>query len=133
MNRDYIEKLIFPYTLSQIKYFKSNKNTTIVLFIDGTTIKLGYHLGRLEKQLKSIKCFKRVHESYLINLCFVTFIDIPASYLKLLDKEPIPFTHIYKKNFFDLLPEIITKKKMLCENNISEKKTNLPQKFKLLI
>lgn len=96
----YHEKLIEKLNLNEIKYIKANKNHSIFIFTDNTIINSCYTLGRFEKSLMVEKAFKRIHNSFIVNVNFVSSVDLQASYLKLKDGEALPIGDKYKSALF---------------------------------
>lgn len=91
MINDYnFERLIKPFNEEEIKYLIADKNFTIIFFKNGQFIKSCYTILHFEKLFDDRKIFKRIHKSYIVNICSIEKIEIKGLYLKLKSGEAIP-------------------------------------------
>ena len=95
----------------EILYLKADNNTTDFFMKDGSTISAFKTLKTFERKLPSN--FVRVHQSYIINVNFVSRINYGKSICALKSSNAqLPFSKSYKENIDDL-------KKLLSKNTIS--------------
>ncbi|MGB5236619.1 MAG: LytTR family transcriptional regulator DNA-binding domain-containing protein [Flavobacteriaceae bacterium] len=96
----------------EILYLKADNNTTDFFMKDGSTISAFKTLKTFESKLPSN--FIRVHQSYIINMNFVSRINYGKSIcaLKSSDNTQLPFSKTYRENIDDL-------KKLLTKNTIT--------------
>ncbi len=95
----------------EILYLKADNNTTDFYMKDGSTISAFKTLKTFESKLPSN--FIRVHQSYIINVNYVSRINYGKSICALKSNNTqLPFSKSYKDNIDDL-------KKLLSKNTIS--------------
>lgn len=95
----------------EILYLKADNNTTDFHMKDGSTISAFKTLKTFETKLPSN--FIRVHQSYIINVNYVSRINYGKSICALkTNNTQLPFSKSYKENIDDL-------KKLLSKNTIS--------------
>ena len=95
----------------EILYLKADNNTTDFYMKDGSTISAFKTLKTFERKLPSN--FIRVHQSYIINVNYVSRINYGKSICALKSNNTqLPFSKSYKENIDDL-------KKLLSKNTIS--------------
>ena len=95
----------------EILYLKADNNTTDFFMNDGSTISAFKTLKTFESKLPSN--FIRVHQSYIINMNYVSRINYGKSICALKSNNTqLPFSKSYKENIDDL-------KKVLSKNTIS--------------
>lgn len=81
--------------LSNIIFLKSDKNFTVIYYLDNRKVILNYILKVIEGYLTPLTIFKRVHRSYIINLNHLVEIDKQAGFLKLINNIAIPISSDY--------------------------------------
>lgn len=95
----------------EILYLKADNNTTDFVMKDGTIISAFKTLKTFESRLPDN--FIRVHQSYIINMNYVSRINYGKSICALKSNNTqLPFSKTYKENIDDL-------KKVLSKNTIS--------------
>ncbi|PCJ94204.1 MAG: DNA-binding response regulator [Flavobacteriaceae bacterium] len=95
----------------EILYLKADNNATDFVMKDGSTISAFKTLKTFEGKLP--ENFIRVHQSYIINVNYVSRINYGKSICALkIGQEQLPFSKSYKKNIDDL-------KKVMAKNSIS--------------
>lgn len=95
----------------EILYLKADNNTTDFIMKDGSTINAFKTLKTFESKLPSN--FIRVHQSYIINMNYVSRINYGKSICALkTNNTQLPFSKSYRENIDDL-------KKVLSKNTIS--------------
>lgn len=96
---------------NEILYLKADNNATDFIMKDGSTISAFKTLKTFEGRLP--ENFVRVHQSYIINVNYVSRINYGKSICTLkFGHQELPFSKSYKKNIDDL-------KKVLAKNTIS--------------
>lgn len=91
----------------EILYLKADNNATDFFMKDGTTISAYKTLKSFEDQLP--KNFIRVHQSYILNVDFISRINYGKSICSLkVGKMQLPFSKSYKENI-DALKRILAK------------------------
>jgi DNA-binding LytR/AlgR family response regulator len=95
----------------EILYLKADNNTTDFIMKDGRTISAFKTLKSFEDKLP--KNFIRVHQSYILNINYVSRINYGKAICSLKSgKTQLPFSKSYKENIDSL-------KKILSKNTIS--------------
>lgn len=94
-----------------ILYLKADNNATDFIMKDGTTVSAFKTLKTFEEKLP--KNFVRIHQSYIININYVSRINFGKSVCALKNgREQLPFSKTYRENVDGL-------KKILSKNTIS--------------
>ena len=95
----------------EILYLKADNNATDFIMTDGSTVSAFKTLKTFEDRLP--KNFIRVHQSYILNINYVSGINYGKSVCALkIGKVQLPFSRSYKQNIDSL-------KKILAKNTIS--------------
>lgn len=79
---------VYPY---EIMYITIEDRTSVLYLIDKKVIKTNYNISHWEDVLSS-KCFKRPHNSYIVNLNYVTEVNQDFVYLKYRYNQYIVYT-----------------------------------------
>lgn len=82
-----------------ILYCKSNSNYTTIFRRDGSTFLCCKTLKDIESKLPSTQ-FVRIHQSYLVNLQYVTALKKQAAELEVNDRITLPVSRSYKAGLY---------------------------------
>jgi two-component system, LytTR family, response regulator len=87
---------------SEVLFFTSDSNYTIVHLINGEKVLVSTHLKKIEKRFASIAYFFRPNRSYLINLNFAEF-QAESSELNMNNQQLIPVSRRKKPLLLNLI------------------------------
>lgn len=79
---------VYPY---EIMYIAIEGRESVIHLIDGTTMKINYNISYFESVLPN-NCFSRPHNSYIVNLNYVTKVTNDFVYLKYKETEYKTYT-----------------------------------------
>jgi two-component system LytT family response regulator len=111
-NKEQSKKLILKTTdaihvvdIKDILYAKSDNNYTSFLLVDGKSILVSKPLKSFDEKLKEHRFF-RVHQSFLINLNYITSFNKRSDEVVLNGNHDIPVAQSRKKNLLNYIDEL---------------------------
>ncbi|WP_159019258.1 LytR/AlgR family response regulator transcription factor [Algibacter sp. L3A6] len=91
--------------IKDILYAKSDNNYTSFLLVDGKSILVSKPLKSFDEKLKEHRFF-RVHQSFLINLNYITSFNKRSDEVVLNGNHAIPVAQSRKKNLLNYIDEL---------------------------